>query len=94
MSFPGKCEWCGGRQVWTVVRDIIYVACVDECQPFLPGFSDLEVDGIGLEPPTAHFFPEVSEGPLFRTPVSSGDDEVEGESEVVHGFTRRDRREV
>ncbi len=43
MSVVGPCEWCGGPQVWTVIRGEIYEACKGGCLP-LP----LE----GLVPPT------------------------------------------
>jgi len=29
----GPCEWCGGPQLWTTVRGIIYVRCAGGCLP-------------------------------------------------------------
>ncbi len=29
----GPCEWCGGPQVWTIVRGEMYVSCDGGCQP-------------------------------------------------------------
>ncbi len=43
LSAPGgRCEWCGGKQQWTVILGEVYVACKLGCLP-LP----LE----GLDPP-------------------------------------------
>ncbi len=42
MSVAGPCEWCGGPQVWTIIRNEMYVSCDGGCAP-LPG--------LGLEPP-------------------------------------------
>ncbi len=34
MSAPaGPCEWCGGRQVWTIVAGEMYVMCLEGCLP-------------------------------------------------------------
>ncbi len=34
MSAPaGPCEWCGGPQLWTVVRGEIWVSCKRGCLP-------------------------------------------------------------
>ena len=34
MSAPaGPCEWCGGPQWWTIVRDEMYVKCQAGCLP-------------------------------------------------------------
>ena len=34
MAAPGgPCEWCGGPQLWTVIRGEMYVACRNGCLP-------------------------------------------------------------
>ena len=34
MSAPaGPCEWCGGRQNWTIIAGEMYVRCIDGCLP-------------------------------------------------------------
>ncbi len=44
MSAPaGPCEWCGGPQQWTIIRELMYVRCIRGCLPL-----DLE----GLVPPS------------------------------------------
>ena len=42
MSVAGPCEWCGGPQVWTIIRGEVYESCNGGCSP-LPG--------LGLDPP-------------------------------------------
>ncbi len=59
MSAPaGPCEWCGGPQQWTIIRDEMYVRCVLGCLPL-----DLE----DLVPPLP-----ISEGD-FWTPEGAGE---------------------
>ena len=32
MASPaGPCEWCGGPQRWTIIRDEMYVSCLGGC---------------------------------------------------------------
>jgi len=34
MTAPaGPCEWCGGPQWWTIIRDEMYVKCKGGCLP-------------------------------------------------------------
>ena len=33
MSVAGPCEWCGGPQVWTVIRGEVYTSCDNGCLP-------------------------------------------------------------
>ena len=51
----GPCEWCGGPQHWTFIRDELYVSCDGGCLPLsLEGLvpppdgdqDDAELDGL------------------------------------------------
>jgi len=51
MASPaGPCEWCGGPQVWTIIRGDMYVSCDGGCLP-LP-FAELvpPPDSMDLRP--------------------------------------------
>ncbi len=75
VSAAGPCEWCGGPQKWTLIRDEVYVACEEGCLPLpLDGLVP-PIDSEELEFPLQRLVVEPS--PSFGvSPPEGGDTEV------------------
>ncbi len=84
MSAPaGPCEWCGGPQEWTIIRDEMYVRCLLGCLP-------LDLEGLVPLPSAARSsLCTISEvfGPFAR---EEGKETPEGGDAAVSGQDSED----
>ena len=75
----GKCEACGGPQVWTMYLGERFVACARDCSPLLGEVFESPVSSVkrGEELSEAHWEPLGETG--VDTPEGGDADEVSGD---------------
>ena len=65
MGFPGRCDRCGGPQVWTHHAGDVWVACETEC------LSE-QLDAFGRNPPLRALCDEPEQTPKMEHSTEGG----------------------